>query len=184
MDSWEPEPVQEPPTPSGHDPRVITARADAAARRQVRREIPTARQLSVRPTRILLRGCFARCPGCGGRHVFRKWFLTAERCPTCTLLFERVEGHWIGALGTNTVGVFGLMFVVLFGSVMVTFPEAPGHWLLFTLLGIALLGPLLLFPPSRMLWTAIDMLMRPLRPGEIDPRFVRHDPYRDRPKGP
>ena len=67
---------------------------------------------------------------------------------------------------------------------MVTFPEAPGHWLLFTLLGIALLGPLLLFPPSRMLWTAIDMLMRPLRPGEIDPRFVRHDPYRDRPKGP
>ncbi len=108
----------------------------------------------------------------------------SERCPTCTLLFERVEGHWIGSLGTNTVGVFGLMFVVMFGSYMLAYPEAPGAWLLVTLVAIALLGPVLLFPPSRMLWTAIDMLMRPLKPGEIDPRFVVNDPYRDKPVGP
>jgi hypothetical protein len=49
---------------------------------------------------------------------------------------------------------------------------------------LALLGPLLFFPASRMLWTAIDLLMRPLAPGEIDPRFVKVDPYRDRPTGP
>jgi hypothetical protein len=57
-------------------------------------------------------------------------------------------------------------------------------WILWVGLGIAALGPVLFFPPSRMLWTAIDMLMRPLRPGEIDPRYVVNDPHRDRPQGP
>lgn len=116
--------------------------------------------------------------------MFHRWFHMAERCPTCTFLFERVEGHWIGSLGTNTVGVFGLMFLVLFGSYMASYPDPPGSWLLVTLICMALLLPILLFPPSRTLWTAIDMLMRPLKPGEIDPRYVVNDPYRDRPVGP
>jgi hypothetical protein len=45
---------------------------------------------------------------------------------------------------------------------------------------IAVAGPLVFFPASRTLWTAIDLLMRPLRPGEVDPRFVLVDPLRDR----
>ena len=44
----------------------------------------------------------------------------------------------------------------------------------------AVVGPLLFFPSSRMMWTALDLLMRPLGPGEIDPRFVKVDPERDR----
>ena len=35
--------------------------------------------------------------------------------------------------------------------------------------------PILLFPSSRMMWTAIDLIMRPLDPGEIDPRFIRDE---------
>jgi hypothetical protein len=116
--------------------------------------------------------------------VFHRWFRMAERCPTCTLRFERVEGHWIGFVGTNTVVIFGLMFVLMIATYLLSYPDPPGSWLLWTEVGIALIGPLVFFPPSRMLWTAIDLLMRPLRPGEIDPRYVSHDPYRDRPKGP
>jgi hypothetical protein len=106
------------------------------------------------------------------------------RCPTCTLRFERVEGHWIGSLGLNTTVVFGLMLVVLLGVSILSYPELPTTALLVVEVAIALLGPLLFFPPSRTLWTATDLLMRPLRPGEIDPRFVKVDPYRDRPPGP
>ncbi|MCB1270774.1 MAG: DUF983 domain-containing protein [Microthrixaceae bacterium] len=157
-----------PPHPEQHRPRV-------------RREIPTTRQLGVGPTRILLRGTIARCPACGGGHVFRRWFLMEDRCPSCTLHFERVDGHWIGSLGANTVVVFGVMFVVLFSTVMISYPDTTPGWLLWVLLAIALFGPVLFFPPSRMLWTAIDILMRPLRDGEIDPRYVAVDPYRDRP---
>ena len=77
--------------------------------------------------------------------------------------------------------VFGVMFVVLFSTVMISYPDTTPGWLLWVLLAIALFGPVLFFPPSRMLWTAIDILMRPLRDGEIDPRYVAVDPYRDRP---
>lgn len=127
---------------------------------------------------------FARCPACGGRHIFRRWFEMTERCPTCTLRFERVEGHWIGSIGANTVVIFGLMFVLMISTYLLSYPDPPGAWLLWTEIAIAVLGPLLFFPPARMMWTAIDILMRPLRPGEIDPRFVAKDPYRDRPVGP
>lgn len=104
-----------------------------------------------------------------------------ERCPTCTLRFERVEGHWIGFIGTNTTVIVTLMFVLLMGSYLLAYPDPPGAWLLWSEVGLAVLGPLLFFPPSRMLWTAIDLLMRPLRPGEIDPRYIVRDPQRDRP---
>jgi uncharacterized protein (DUF983 family) len=146
--------------------------------------MPTPVQLGVRPRRILMRGLVARCPACGGRGLFHGWFSMAERCPTCDLLFERVEGHWIGSLGTNTTVIFGLMLVVLLTVSLVAYPD-PVLWpLLIAEISIAVAGPILFFPSSRTLWTAIDLLMRPLRPGEIDPRFVRVDPRRDRPGSP
>jgi len=104
-----------------------------------------------------------------------------DRCPTCTLKFERVEGHWIGSLGLNSTVIFGAMLVVLLGGSIAFYPDVPLGPLLVAELVLALIGPLVFFPPSRTLWTGIDLLMRPLEPGEIDPRFVIVDPYRDRP---
>ncbi len=103
-----------------------------------------------------------------------------ERCPTCTLLFERIEGHWIGSLGLNTTVVFGVMLVVLITGSLAGYPNPPFRALLISEIAIAVIGPMLFFPSSRMTWTAIDLLMRPLTPGEIDPRFVVVDPERDR----
>lgn len=153
-------------------------------RRRPRKEIPTPVQLGARPSLLLARGCVGRCPACGGGRLFRRWFAMVPRCPTCTLRFERVEGHWIGSLGLNTTVVFGTMLAVLLGVTIGFYPDVPTTALLWIELGIALLGPLLFFPPSRTLWTATDLLMRPLKPGEIDPRYVVVDPYRDRPRGP
>lgn len=150
-------------------------------RRVPRREVPSAVQLDVRPTVMLARGLAHNCPACGGRHVFRRWFHMEHRCPTCTLLFERVEGHWIGSLGLNTTVVFGVMLIVLLAGSLIGYPNPPYAALMIAEISIALLGPLLFFPSSRMMWTAMDLLMRPLRPGEIDPRFVKVDPERDRP---
>jgi len=148
-------------------------------RRTPRVEVPTAIQLDVRPTVMLLRGLGHRCPACSGRHVFRHWFRIQQRCPTCDLKFERVEGHWIGSLGLNTTVVFGVMLLVLLGGSLAFYPNPPYGAMLIAEIAIAVLGPLLFFPSSRMMWTAMDLLMRPLRPGEIDPRFVKVDPERD-----
>lgn len=146
-----------------------------------RKEIPSAVQVDVTPTRMLLRGLAQRCPACGGGKIFHKWFGMDDRCPTCTLLFERVEGHWIGSLGLNTTVVFGAMLVVLLTGSLAFYPDPPFAALLIIEISLAVVGPLLFFPSSRMMWTAIDLLMRPLTPGEIDPRFVVVDPERDRP---
>lgn len=154
-----------------------------APRKRPRREIPSPVQLGVRPSRMLLRGLVHNCPACGGRHLFHRWFVMADRCPTCTLRFERVEGHWIGSLGLNTTVVFGAMLVVMLAVTLIGYPDPPIGALLVAEVSIAFLGPLLFFPSSRTMWTAIDLLMRPLRAGEIDPRFVKVDPYRDRPTG-
>lgn len=99
-----------------------------------------------------------------------------KRCPTCSLLFERVEGHWIGSIGLNTTVVFGVMLVVLLAGSLAFYPNPPYGALLITEISLAILGPMLFFPSSRTIWTAMDLLMRPLRPGEVDPRFVVVDP--------
>ena len=153
-------------------------------RRVPRKQIPTPVQVDAKPSVILLRGLAARCPACGSRHIFSQFFRMKDRCPRCSLKFERVEGHWIGSLGVNTTVVFGAMLVALMAITFTAFPDANVPLMLVVEVSLALLGPLLFFPASRMLWTAIDLLMRPLAPGEIDPRFVKVDPYRDRPTGP
>ena len=149
-----------------------------------RPEVPTTTQLGLKPSKLLLRGLVGRCPVCGAGKQFERWFSMKDRCPTCDLLHERVEGHWIGAIGVNTVVVMGLMLLVLLVvafAVAATDGDLPVGWLLGVEIGIAVLGPLVFFPPSRQLWTAMDLLMRPLKPGEVDPRFVLVDPLRDRP---
>ena len=135
---------------------------------------PTADQLGLAPRRLLWRGAIGRCPVCGGRHLFRRWFSMAEDCPRCGFHFERVEGHWIGAIAVNTVLVMGAMFVVLMSVSLISFPDPPPRALIFIEVAIAGLGPIVVFPTSRTLWTAMDLLMRPLTPGEVpEGRLVR-----------
>lgn len=171
--------MSDPPPPS-QPPRP--------RRRRPRPEVPTLVQLGLRPRTMMLRGLFGRCPVCGGRHLFPRWFNMVDRCPTCSLHFERVEGHWIGAIGVNTVCVMGLMLIVLAAVTFSLFPDPPPTAPLLSVeVIIALAGPVVFFPASRTLWTAMDLMMRPLKPGEVDPRFVLVDPMRDRtrrPKGP
>lgn len=92
----------------------------------------------------------------------------AERCRHCGLQFERIEGHWIGALGLNTIVTFGILMVTLVFGLIVTFPDFPIASLIGLNVGVALVVPALFFPFSRTLWTAIDVAMRPLEPHEVD----------------
>lgn len=145
---------------------------ETRARRLPPPAVPSVDQLGVTPRRMFLRGAVGRCPVCGSGHIFRRWFSMAEVCPRCSFHFERVEGHWIGALGVNTVVVMGLMFVVLMGVSLLSFPDPPPGALVWAEIGIAAIGPFLFFPASRTTWSAMDLLMRPLTPGELDPAFL------------
>lgn len=118
--------------------------------------------------RALIRGLIARCPACGAGGQTEHWVRVRERCPRCGLRYERIEGHFIGAVGINTVVSFGILLLSLVVSLVVTFPDFPVLPLILWHVGLALVVPTLFLPVSRTLWTAIDIGMRPLTPDEVD----------------
>lgn len=124
--------------------------------------------------RMMLRGLTRACPVCGKRRLFRGISMI-ERCPRCNLRFERIEGHWVGAIGINTIVTFGLLAVTLVGGLIATFPDFPVGRLIGLGVTVAILVPILFHPSSRMLWTAIDIAMRPLEPHEVDWSVIETD---------
>jgi uncharacterized protein (DUF983 family) len=121
--------------------------------------------------RLLWRALRKHCPVCDEGHLFRAWFTMRERCPRCGLRFERIEGHWSGDLGINTIVSFGALFLTLIIGFAVTYPDVPGVLLFVCAIAVAVIVPLAFFPFSKTLWLAIDLMMRPLEPGEVDPAF-------------
>lgn len=104
--------------------------------------------------------------------MFRRWFTMAETCPTCGFRFHRVEGHWIGSLGMNTIVSFGALLVSVVVGFVLTTPDPPVVPLMIVAVAVAALTPVAFFPWSRTLWSATDLLMRPLEPDdEVDARW-------------
>lgn len=121
--------------------------------------------------RTLARGATMACPVCGRRRgLFHRWVKMVDACPRCNLRFERDEGHFVGAVGTNTILSFGLLLIGLIAFFIATAPDIPtGPWV-FGAAAAFTLVPVILYPVSKTLWTAIDLVMRPLEPGETLPR--------------
>lgn len=147
--------------------------------------------------RLLARGLTRRCPLCGSRGVFEGWFTIRDRCPRCAFpLEQRIEGHWLGALGMNTIVSFGALALTMAVGLIVTYPDIATGPIVALSVTVAIVVPLFFYPFSKTLWSAIDLAMRPLEPDDdVDPRYipppvVRHpgrhpgpgpDPRSDRP---
>ena len=130
---------------------------------------------------LLWRGLTRRCPLCGGGGLFRRWFTMADRCPRCGLRLERIEGHWLGALGMNTIVTLAAVMVAMIGGFLLTYPDGPLAVAVVVIVATAVVVPLAFFPVSKTLWSAIDLAMRPLEPDDdVDPRWIppasRHEP--------
>ncbi len=117
--------------------------------------------------RLLWRGVRRRCPLCGSGRLFRRWLVMVEDCPRCDLHFERIEGHWIGAVAMNTVLALLVLLGVIVGGFAATYPDPPPSSLMVASIVVAALMPLAFHPVSRTLWTALDLAMRPVTPDEI-----------------
>jgi uncharacterized protein (DUF983 family) len=122
---------------------------------------------------MLARGLARRCPLCGSGHLFRTFFLVKERCPRCNFPIHREEGHWIGAIGMNTVVSFGALLLTLLVVFALTWDDRSGAAVFIPAFAVALVVPVVFFGPSQTLWSAIDLWMRPLEPGDdVDPRYL------------
>lgn len=123
--------------------------------------------------RLLWRGVLRRCPLCGVRGVFDSWFHVRDRCPRCNFPIRREEGHWIGAVGINTIVTFGLLVLTMLVGFVLTWNERRAAPIFISSFLVAGLTPLLFFGSSQTLWSAIDLAMRPLEPrDEADPRWI------------
>lgn len=132
-------------------------------------------------TRVVLRGLTRRCPLCGSREIFTSWFHQRDRCPRCNYPTTRVDDQWIGSLGMNTIVSFGLLLVTIAVGFALTYPDPPVTPLLVIAVTVAAVFPVVFYPISKSLWSAIDMAMRPPEPSDdVDPRWlppsVHHEP--------
>jgi uncharacterized protein (DUF983 family) len=117
------------------------------------------------PTLMVLRGIVGKCPLCGGRGLFDRWFTLADRCPTCGHRFERKpeEGFFLGAYTLNLTLVLSLLCIDLFAYGLATgdLLPVPPWTLVVAALVIAVVVPLLGYPASKTTWSAIDLAMHP-----------------------
>jgi uncharacterized protein (DUF983 family) len=108
--------------------------------------------------RMLRRAAMLRCPRCGSRRTFiRKWLGKYERCRTCGIRWRREEGFELGAVTINTV----LTFIVLTAGMTIGFirtsPDIPVLPLVLSLVGVAILMPIVIYPFTFTIWLALDL---------------------------
>ena len=91
-----------------------------------------------------------------------------ERCPSCGLKFERMEGHWLGAVAVNTVVSAMVVILTVVAAMLVWGTDVSRGLLLAIAAPVGVVVPVLFDPVSRTLWTAIDALVRPPSPADFD----------------
>ena len=134
-------------------------------------EPPDPKPLTIR--RLVTRGVLRRCPLCGSGNVFETWFEVKDRCPRCHFPIRREEGHWIGAIGINTIVTFGALLLTLLVGFLLTWDDRRAAPIFVSSFLVAGLTPLLFFGSSQTLWSAVDLAMRPLEPrDDVDPRWI------------
>ena len=99
-----------------------------------------------------------RCPWCGSRRTFvRRWFGKYDRCRTCGIRWRREEGFELGAVTINIV----LTFIVLTAAMTIGFirtsPDIPVLSMVLSLVGVAILMPIVIYPFTFTIWLALDL---------------------------
>ena len=112
-----------------------------------------------------------RCPNCGNGRVLSGFNEVQDRCASCSFRYCRSDDDYFsGAM------FFGLMIgetmavLVVGAAIWITYPNVPWSFFQYAI-PIALLGVMIvLFPISRVVWLAIDVLLRPVEASEMLPR--------------
>jgi len=118
---------------------------------------------------LLRRGFLKRCPRCGAGHVYQGWFRMKDRCPGCGYKFEREPGFFVGAYFINFAVTEGLLFVVMMGYIFWKNANSEAGLVLPIVVGLvfAIVAPVVFYPFSRTVWSAIDLAMTPMELDEV-----------------
>ncbi len=127
------------------------------------------------PHARITRALRLRCPACGGRGILASWLRLAERCPHCAFRPDRGEpDHFLGGYVVNlgiAEAVAAILWVVL---LTVTWPDPSWVLMQWAAAVLVVLTPVLLYPVTRLLFLAVDLIAQPHRPGDYgseDPTY-------------
>ena len=113
-----------------------------------------------------------RCPYCGSPGIYESYFALQEQCPRCGVRFEREEGYFLGAYALNLIAA---EFIGLGLALFLIFKTDLRHlsliWQEVIAVAPAVAFPVTLFPFSRTVWIAIDLIFHP--PGQTAERQLR-----------
>ena len=113
-----------------------------------------------------------RCPYCGSPGIYESYFALREQCPRCGVRFEREEGYFLGAYALNLIAA---EFIGLGLALFLIFKTDLRHlsliWQEVIAVALAVAFPVTLFPFSRTVWIAIDLIFHP--PGQTAERQLR-----------
>lgn len=122
-----------------------------------------------RSGRLFARALTLRCPHCGGRGVLASWFKLTRACPRCGLRLERGESdYFLGGMMFNIALAEGAFVILLITTLVVTWPRVPWTLLEFGAPAAMLLAPVILYPFSKLVWLAFDLMLRPVVPGDLE----------------
>jgi uncharacterized protein (DUF983 family) len=94
--------------------------------------------------------------------MFQRGFRPLPRCAACGLAFDRNESdYFIGAFIMNLIVAELIVVGGMLIGMYATWPDVPWNTMKWTLLPLAVLGPLITFPFSKSVWLAIDLIYRP-----------------------
>ena len=108
----------------------------------------------------LLRGAVGSCPSCGTRKLFESGMRLTGKCPCCEMNFDRSPGHWVGSVGMNTILCVISLLATIIVSTLLLWPDLRVVPMLLPALIVGFVSPILLYPISQTLWTAIDLIIR------------------------
>ena len=119
---------------------------------------------------LVVRAVRLRCPNCGGGPIFQSWFRMCSHCPVCSLTFERgEEGYQVGSYMFNIIAAELVFAAIFIGGLLLTWPSPPWNVLLYGGIVLMIGVPLLLFPFSKTLFLAFDLIFRPPSPEDFGP---------------
>ena len=121
-----------------------------------------------RTAALFARALTLRCPNCGARGIVASWFKLAAACPRCRLRPERGESdYFLGGMMFNLVLAEGVFVTALIITLLVTWPRVPWSLLQFGAPAAMVLAPIVLYPFSRLIWLAFDLMLRPVVPNDL-----------------
>jgi uncharacterized protein (DUF983 family) len=123
-----------------------------------------------RMVRIIGRAAVRRCPNCGSRGIFRNYLQQLDCCPGCHLKLDRGERDFF--IGAYTINLIVAEMLVFFGGLavlLVTWPDVPWRGLMWGLVALIVIAPIILYPLSRQLWLACDLVFQPAEDTDFAP---------------